>query len=348
MTLRVIEGFDHHGGSIAGVDVAGWTRAGTFQSGSALNSPGRWGVGRYLYQVGQDCWSQRRLAVGYPEMWFGFAIAGQIRATNNWIYIQSANGATLGYIGRDASGFLQLKNLSGTVLYTSPYQWDGGWHYMEIRILSAGAAGTGEVWVDGVQVIPSTVGNFGTGLVNSCPAGLLFYNYDNGGGNWWTTYIDDLYMLDTGTGVKNTRLGECRVETIYPTADGAHVDFTPTTPTTHFDEVDDGAAGNDGDTTNVQTNVVGARDSYAFGDLSIASGTIHGVAVRTVARKNDAGPRAIKHLIRQGGVTYEGSVAHLLTASHFSYQTVFDQDPLNANWSVANVNADEYGVKVES
>lgn len=352
MTLRLIEGFDHvgaAGSAIANVAAAGWTPAGTFQSGSQLLT-GRWGVGRYPYMVGQNNNIQKLLPSGWPEVWAGMALAGGIRATAQWVLIRTSLGATclsLTTTG-NAGGAIELRNAAGTVVATSAstYAWDGGWHYVEIRCLAAGAAGSAEVWVDGVQIIPSTTSNYGVGGATTSPAGLLFQNYDLGGGTWYTTHVDDLYLLDTGTGSRTTRLGECRVETLWPTSDGAHTDFTPTTAG-HFDEVDDPGL-HDSDATTIQSNTVGHRDSFGFPDLSIASGTIHGVAVKTLARKNDAGLRQIKHSIRQGGTTYDGAATHSLTASHACYQTCWDQDPVAANWTVANVNGDEFGVKVEA
>jgi len=347
----MIEGFDHvgaAGSAVGNVSGAGWGAGGSMQSGSSLITS-RWGplAGRAVYKVGQDNYIYKTLSTGYPEMWFGFALAGSNRVSTAWVYIVNTANAGCAYLARNASGYIELRNAANTVVATSTYNWDGNWHYVEMRVLANGASGSAEVWIDGVQVIASTAGNYGAAGAGTYPAGIWFYNYDGGGGNWWTTYIDDVYALDTGTGTRNGRLGECRVDTLWPTADGSHSGFTPTTAGTHFDEVDDPGF-HDSDTTTVASSVVGTRDSYAFGDLSISAGTIYGVGVKTVARKNDVGPRTMKHSIRQGGTTYDGAASHLLNASHTCYQTVWDQDPTAANWTVATVNADEFGVKVEA
>jgi hypothetical protein len=351
----MIEGFDHVGTAIANVAQAGWVIGGTMQGGSALGTS-RWGTsaGRYALTIGINPNIHKMLPVGFPEIWMGAAVQGGSRASAPWIYILNASGGGVAMISTasNASGFIQLHNQAGTVVASSSstgYLYDGGWHYIEVRVLCAGAAGSAEVWMDGVQIIAPVTANFGTAGTLTSPAGVGFYASDSpSNATWWNVYADDVYFLDTAGGGKTTRLGECRVESLYPSADGAHLDFTPTTAGTHFDEVDDGAAGSDADTTTVQSNVVGARDSYAFNDLSISSGVIHGVGVKTVMRKNDVSPRTVKHSIRQAGTTYDGSIAHVLTAAHTCYQTVFDGDPVAAAWTVANVNADEYGVKVES
>ena len=117
--------------------------------------------------------------------------------------------------------------------------------------------------------------------------------------------IDDMYVLNN-TGSFNTDfLGECRIQTQYPTANGSSTTFMPFGAGTNYQCVDDNPVADD-DTTYVKSAVVGDIDDYVMGTLAL-TGTIYGVQVNTVQRKDDVGSRTIAPMINVGGTTYLGS-----------------------------------------
>ena len=95
--------------------------------------------------------------------------------------------------------------------------------------------------------------------------------------------IDDVYVTNT-----STRLGESRVAVLYPSADTAHADWTPSTGTDHYALVDETTVNSD--TDYVASGTVGDLDLYEVGDLPFTPESIHAVQVTTCARKETPRP----------------------------------------------------------
>ena len=90
---------------------------------------------------------------------------------------------------------------------------------------------------------------------------------------------------------------------------------------------------------------VGDRDLYTAGALATSAGTVYAVQTNLYARKDDAGTRQVCKTIRQGGTNYDGS-AKTLGSSYQVYSELDNLDPTGADWTIANVNGDQYGIKV--
>jgi hypothetical protein len=111
--------------------------------------------------------------------------------------------------------------------------------------------------------------------------------------------------------------------------------------------VDDPAINHDSDTTYVESPTVGAKDTYAASNLPTPALSIVGAGTVVVARKTDAGSRAIKTVVRSGGVNYQGADEHFLSTSYAAYRSMFLQNPNGpAAWNETTVNAMEAGVEV--
>ena len=209
-------------------------------------------------------------------------------------------------------------------------------HYAEVKCHVAGASGTIEVHLDGVVEIASTIGNFGSANIGA----VGFW-----GGTSPPQYCD-IYVLDTGGTVNNDFLGDCRIETLLPTADGANTAWAPSAAGSHFSKVDE-ASGTypDGDTTYVSDGTPGDRDTYVMADLSSTGGLVFGVRTKIYARKDDAPTRQVARVFRQSGTNYDGTT-QTLTTSYAPYSQIDEQDPsTGAQWTVAGVNSVEVGVK---
>ena len=101
-------------------------------------------------------------------------------------------------------------------------------------------------------------------------------------------------MCDTGGSANNDFLGDVRVETLFPTADGANTAWTPSAAGSHFNKVNE-ATGTfpDGDTTYVADATPGDRDTYVMSDLAAAAGNVYGVRAKIhVARTTPAPVRS--------------------------------------------------------
>jgi hypothetical protein len=154
-------------------------------------------------------------------------------------------------------------------------------------------------------------------------------------------------MDDTGS-VLNDLIGDVRIETIYPDGDGTTTDFTPTgAGTTNADRVDDGDTGPDDDTTYVESSTVGHIDLYTMENLSTAAiSTVHAVQAVNFSKKDDAGTRTVRNLVRTGTTTDNGPSGGLNEAYNY-FTNILEEDPDTATtWTESGVNGVEVGHEV--
>jgi hypothetical protein len=237
---------------------------------------------------------------------------------------------------------------SGTTLATSAAGVipASGWNYYEAKATIHDSTGYVEVRKNGVNVVSFTgdTRNGGaTGLIDRLHTGdgALFGGPNDGG-----TGYDDLYYADSDTGEVTDFVGDCKVETIKPTAEGAASDFTPSAGSDNALNVDENTS--DGDTTYNASNTVGHIDSYVMADLSTVAGSVKGVQVMTVMRKDDAGSRSARARILSNAVAGNGAT-RALSDSYQWYADVFEHNPDgDVDWTISSVNAMQAGVEVVS
>ena len=90
-------------------------------------------------------------------------------------------------------------------------------------------------------------------------------------------------------------------------------------------------------------------DSYEFSDLVTLSGSIYAVQVNSWARKDDVGSRTLNAITRPVSTTYSGTSPASL-GNTYSYTVFgFEFNPETSGyWTVAEINAAEFGVKMEA
>ena len=328
MAVVMIEGFDHV--TAAETGVKGWTgNLGT------IVAPGRFDgqLRRYTSTV---VTSSKALPSSYATLFSGFACRFGTLPGANADFVQLLAGATAVFrIGLNSTGKIIVRNSGGTVIATGTTTIAAGaWNYYEVKAFINGASGTCEVHLNGAVEIASTVGNFGSSNIDTF---LMAQIVSNGSSDF-----DDIYVLDTtGSAPRNTFLGDVRVETVFPTSDGAHTAWTPNSGSTHWTQVSEVQA--DGDTTYVGDSTPNDIDTYGCGDIDTGA-TVYGVQVNMYARKDDASTRQIAPVIRQSGSDNVGTTVTLTTTYAF-YSQLYNQDPTSADWTPTTVNADEFGVK---
>jgi hypothetical protein len=208
------------------------------------------------------------------------------------------------------------------------------WHFVECEVTINDTTGVFKIYVDGVQVLNLTAqdtkntANANAGLIRFGAAANISQVFD----------IDDLYVTDTAA-----KLGERRVETLYPTSDVAQ-GFARSTGAVNFSLVDEAQV--NGDTDYVQGSTVGDVDTYGFSDLTGTPATIDAVQVSCFALKTDATSRSIALQVKSGATTSDGS-NFALAASYGKFERLLLTDPNTAAaWTAANVNAVQGGPKV--
>ena len=216
----------------------------------------------------------------------------------------------------------------------------GTTYYIEWKVTIANsiAANSCKVRVDGVDVITVTAGQDLQDTGNSTANQLRLGNVNSSASMGSSTYADDFYVCDQTGSVNNDFLGDVRVDTLLPNGEGNHLDFTPSTGTSHYQLVDESSP----NTTDYnESGTAGQRDSYAMQDLSTSSGAIKGVQVLGAILKDDAGARSIKVGVRAGGTTTVGSSQTLATTQAY-YSAVHETNPTTATtWTEAGVNGAE-------
>lgn len=221
---------------------------------------------------------------------------------------------------------------------------NGEWHYYEVKVTIHDSTGVFQVDLDGTQVI-----NFSGDTRNGGTSGVIdvIYFGCNSGNH---LYMDDIYVFDDAGSTNNAVVGDCVVETIKPNGNGNYSDFTGSDGNSvdNYLLVDD-APTPDSDSTYVAAGIAGDTDTYAMSDLSaVTSATVFGVQVGTLARHEGAGG-TYRHAHRRGTTDSFGS-AKTPGASYGWDAYVWEQDPAAGPgaWTVANVNASEFGVDIVS
>lgn len=207
------------------------------------------------------------------------------------------------------------------------------WYYLEIEAVISATVGVVNIYLNSTQVLAlSTVNNKGQS------AGTIDQLTIFPGQNTVSYLADDFYMTSVAS-----KLGECRVETVRPTADTAQKDWTPNSGAVNFSRVNEATI--DGDTSYVSSSTPGQIDLYDFADLSSAPATIHAVQTTIIARKDDAATRTVRSKVKSSSTTSNGATTALST-SFASVRDIFVNDPNTSSaWTGSTFNAAQMGME---
>ena len=221
------------------------------------------------------------------------------------------------------------------------------WYYGELDYFIDPAAGTINFYVNDVLALTYT-GNtdpLGSGLASSMQLGRVGAS---GGQPSTTITYDDFYALDkTGPAPQNARFGDVKVASRLPLAgSGSTSDWTPSIGGDPGSMVKDLTP--DDDATYIYATTSGASETLKYPPLDVFTGTVFGVVVYPCARKDDAGFKQIKGLVRVGGTNFASSNAGTPSLSSYLYSAlVFPTNPLTSTaWDVPTVSGMEAGVKI--
>lgn len=221
----------------------------------------------------------------------------------------------------------------------------GFYNYLEVLCTVDGAAGVVTVNLNNTQLLNLTSQNTDNG--GAVPE---IDNIRWEGGNPSGSFMDDLYIANTvGAAPQNGIMGDTRIESLVPVADGAVQDFPilePVTPITHFDKVDDMTP--DDAVTFVSSEDAADIDTYDMATLSDPGGSsaIYGVQALLWARKDKVTAKSVRPIARVGGTNYQGAINPLDIAFDY-YSELWQQDPDTAvDWTETGVNNAEFGAEV--
>jgi hypothetical protein len=340
MALLFIEGFDHFSDATY-MGAKGWNAIPTvsFQTG-------RVGSGQCLQQGSPSNHSNMTRALNggatATTLFFGlgFRFSGTPSTNRSFFGFQTAAGVSCFALSLGSGNKLVVETAFngsqvavGTTTLTA-----STWFHIEGRLVINGASGSIRILLNGVEEIATTTANFG-----STAAGLVVLSNEQNSFMTWSW--DDIYVADSsGLAPRNSYLGDVKVETRFVTADGANTAWTASVGSDYA--CVDETTGPNGDTDYISSASAGDKDTFVVQDLSESSGTVFGVQTCLLARKDDAGARSVRALVRQGTTDYDCGGDHALSTSYAYVLDIWQQDPTGSDWTISNVNADEYGVKL--
>lgn len=215
------------------------------------------------------------------------------------------------------------------------------WHWIQCKVVIDPAAGIIELKVDGNFFIQASgLNTRATG--NSYATQFRFG--DPGGIVSNSKWLDDLWVFD-GEGSQNNTYpsGDRKIICKLPSANGTLNQWTPNGAASNYLCVTE-TPPND-DTSYVGDATVGDQDRYTFPAISAAS--VDAVAVNLRAEKDDANTRSLRAVVKSGATVADNGTDFPMPQGYDYFQGIFETDPNTGSaWTVAAVNAAEFGVKV--
>ncbi len=346
MALIFMDGFDYYTAAQAGrrwafVGPGGQTCAGRFNGQGWL-----WTGITSPTAMFTTFANTATLTVG---MAFSFdSFSGSESLVNPFLIFQDAGGNTQVdvRVGTDnTNGYFQIRNGSGTVLATPNFNTFsfGYWNYLEFQVTCDQSAGVIELRLNGTTAVRTT--GINTRPHTATLISRMVLQPIDFAGAAINEKFDDLYLCDSTGTFDNTFLGECRVQTNYPFADGNEVDFVPKTGILHYAMVNEPQS--DDDISYDAGSGIGQRELFQITPFSF-NGTIFGVQVNVTQRKDDVGNRTIAVENRQGIVDYEGAPVMSLSQYAISSQ-IWQVNPNGgATWTLSTLNAAQFGIVIKS
>jgi hypothetical protein len=237
----------------------------------------------------------------------------------------------------------QRSGTGGTILGTSTFALNTGvYYYVEVQATISTTVGVVTVRVNGTTVLNLTAQNT-QGTANASFTSV-YLNDDAVNGNhgmsryWGNVDVDDLYIDNAAT-----FHGDCRVETVFATGVGFSNTFTPTGAAANWQCVSENPA--DDDTTYVAGTAAGNIDLYAFAAIATTTGAVQGVMQMMIARNDSAGTTTLGAECRSGTTNFVDAGQNVGSTTYNGYFLLRLVDPnTSAAWTIANVNAAQFGV----
>ncbi len=216
------------------------------------------------------------------------------------------------------------------------------WYYLEAKV-TIGDAGVGnyEVRINGSSVgwLPSTGAD--TRNAGNASANIIRFGQTAAGSDGMIGKYDDLYIADGTAGI-NDFLGDTRIQTVLPGADGTHTDFTASAGS-DFECVNELY---DGDTTYLYSSTAGHMNTFNMDDI-VAGYTIKGLGINGIMRKTDAGARTMRTFYEDSAGTHRNGATQSVGTSYVNYQQLVEVDPVTTSaFDVTGVNAIRPGVEI--
>lgn len=339
MAIVIIEGFDTLADDSTDIDLqlAGW-RPSLVATTAILSAVPRFAGSRYLeVQSNGNCRYTLPAPTDVITIGFAFACTALGGASGTSIFeFQTAADVLVCMLGLDSAGALRFGRgdftTNNIVTSASSLIAANAWNYCEIELVRSATVGTVNVYLNGTLIATATGANTGATTI-----GVISFR-----GNL-VTHVDDIYCDNASA---TAHKGDCKVETLMPTADTAQKDWSRSTGATNFSLVDEKPE--NVDTDYVFASVVGNKDLYDCADLGSTPLTIHAVQVEGIIRKDDATVRTGRINSKSGATTNNGTTRTLSTSYLIDRKILLVDPNTSAAWTTSAVNALQIGPEVVS
>lgn len=183
-----------------------------------------------------------------------------------------------------------------------------------------------------------------------------------------TFFMDDLFILDGEGSVANDFIGDVRVDTVYPNANGDYINFDPNpSDNSNWENVkpylydiynnadkhathtlrsfDYTAPGADINTYNESLDTV--RECYNHESLLSLNKPIFGIQTNSIFRKTDAGQKRVEQFIRVGSTDYDsGRIIDVPDWNRNYYYPVTVNPNTTVAWTESDIAALQSGIKI--
>lgn len=247
-----------------------------------------------------------------------------------------------------SSGFLSITNANNTVIGTSipiTTLGPGIWNYIEWKMLIADSipANSCVVRVNGVEVLNLPAGT-DTKYQTTSPTTFDMVRLGTPSAGLEMD-VDDFYVCDTTGLTNNNFLGDVRIDTLLPDADGVYNDGVPSTGINSWSILDNVPANT---SSYVTLTNLGEKETLQFTDLpTIPTQTIHAVQVNYNSAKSDSG-LIFGAALAVSGATIGEATSSTLATSYSAQSGIFLTDPATGDaWTESAVNSAEFGIIVK-
>lgn len=280
----------------------------------------------------------------------GFAIQGQAMGNvDQGFRLYEGSFATLHLsVGSNGTHWVVRNGAGAVIITTTVPSVINTWYFLELKYTIHDTTGFVELKINGV-VAGSFSGDTRNGGAVGAIGSFALYALQAGAGN--STYLDDMYILDSADGTAtqgapfNDYLGDVRVETVEPSGNGDSTQWTGSDGNSvdNYQLVDEDLTST---TDYVAASVAAKKDLYPFADVNASSTVLAHQAV-AYAAKSDAGVAPAASLITKGDGGTERTEVSLagLSTSYLLFNgplrfTDPDGDPI----TTARLNAMQVGL----
>ena len=348
MSLIFIDGFDHY-----------QRIQDKWQRGSAFDIPlfvaGRFGGQACQKQFQNAVQSVRQDLGAQTEVFFGCAFKAPgfpSVFTESMFRLEDLAGTVICSVNLLPAGTLSIQAGGFTSTMVTPIS-NSQYHYVEVHYIPKDAAGKGgiaELRVNEVVVALIDGASFAT--TTEADDDIQTFGFMDDGTNSPLYLFDDMYILNADGTSNNGYLGDVRITTLTPGADGNSNDWTSNDPLLD-NYVQAGETLMDFGVSYVESGLIGAAEDYdqeSFADRVIAPGQIFGVQVANATLRTATGGISFKNEMVVAGTRYSDDVEYTPGSTNYFIDTyVRDTDPSDdATWTEDKVAAVGSGIIITS